>query len=139
MRCGTASSARAPRRSLRTLPRGLDTFIGDRGGALSAGERQRIVLARALLRRPLLLVLDEATNALDWRDQAMIARSIAALRGSTTIVSIEHRPALITFADWVVEIENGRVIQEGPFETLSQRPGSRLARMVATETPRAVG
>ena len=90
------------------LPEGYDTKTGERGLAVSVGERQRIALARALLRRPSVLILDEPTSALDARTEGVIASNLrAALRGGTLIV-ITHRPALAELADMVVMLENGK-------------------------------
>ncbi|MBZ9731852.1 ABC transporter ATP-binding protein/permease [Mesorhizobium sp. CA18] len=111
----------------------LDTVVGDRGVRLSGGERQRIALARALLRKPSLLILDEATSALDWQNQSLIAQSIEALRGRMTILTIAHRPSMIAFADWVVAIENGRIVEVGQYRRLRAKAGSRLARMLSGE------
>jgi ATP-binding cassette subfamily C protein len=107
--------------------------VGDRGVRLSGGERQRIVLARALLRKPSLLILDEATSALDWQNQSLIAKSIDALRGSMTVLTIAHRPSMIAFADWVVAIENGRIVEVGQYQSLKEESGSRLSRMLSGE------
>jgi ATP-binding cassette subfamily C protein len=115
------------------LPEALETTVGDRGVRLSGGERQRIALARALLRKPRLLILDEATSALDWENQTLIARSIEQLRGSMTIITIAHRPSMIAFADWVVAIEDGAIVEEGPYRELIQTNDSRLARLVEGE------
>jgi ATP-binding cassette, subfamily C, bacterial len=112
---------------------GLDAVVGDRGVRLSGGERQRIALARALLRRPSLLILDEATSALDWENQAAIADSIRALRGSITVLTIAHRPSMISFADRVVALEAGCVVETGTYAALSLEAGSRLARLLAGE------
>lgn len=122
---------------VRNLPEGLDTVVGDRGSRLSGGERQRIALARALLRKPQLLILDEATSALDWENQSLIAESIRALRGETTVLTIAHRPSMIAFADWIVAVEDGRIVEIGSFAQLTQRADSRLAQMIAGEQPSA--
>lgn len=122
---------------IRPLPEGLQTVVGDRGVRLSGGERQRIALARALLRKPRLLILDEATSALDWENQMLIARSIEALRGKMTIVTIAHRPSMIAFADWVVAIEGGKVVEYGPYKDVLATSESHLARMIAGEQSRA--
>ncbi|MEI8717703.1 ABC transporter ATP-binding protein [Mesorhizobium sp. ISC11] len=111
----------------------LDTVVGDRGVRLSGGERQRIALARALLRKPSLLILDEATSALDWQNQSLIARSIDGLRGTMTILTIAHRPSMIAFADWVVAMENGRIVEVGQYQRLKEKTGSRLSRMLSGE------
>lgn len=111
----------------------LDTVVGDRGVRLSGGERQRIALARALLRKPSLLILDEATSALDWQNQSLIAKSIDGLRGSMTILTIAHRPSMIAFADWVVAMENGRIVEVGQYQRLKEKAGSRLSQMLSGE------
>ncbi|WP_032917118.1 ABC transporter ATP-binding protein [Mesorhizobium erdmanii] len=115
------------------LDQRLDTIVGDRGVRLSGGERQRIALARALLRKPSLLILDEATSALDWQNQSLIASSIDALRGAMTILTIAHRPSMIAFADWVVAMEDGRVVEVGQYQRLKAKPASRLSRMLSGE------
>jgi ATP-binding cassette subfamily C protein len=115
------------------LPERLQTVVGDRGLRLSGGERQRIALARALIRKPQLLILDEATSALDADNQALIANAIGLLRGSMTIVTIAHRPSMIAFADWVVALEHGKVVESGRFDDLIRTRGSKLTRLVAGE------
>ena len=91
------------------LPHGLDSTVGENGRQLSGCERQRIVLARALLRHPELLILDEATSALDRENESAIAEAITRLRGRLTILIIGHRGALQEIADHVVSLESGRV------------------------------
>lgn len=120
-------------RFVKATPSGLDTIVGERGTKLSGGERQRIALARALLRNPDLLILDEATSALDWENQKAIASDIEAMRGEITIVTIAHRPSMIRFADNVIAIEAGKVVETGAFAELARRPGSRLRDMLDGE------
>jgi ATP-binding cassette subfamily C protein len=115
------------------LDTGLETIVGERGVKLSGGERQRIALARALLGKPALLILDEATSALDWRHQALVADSIKALRGKTTILTIAHRPSMIAFADWIVAIDHGRLVESGPFDILRRNPHSHLSQLLNGE------
>jgi ATP-binding cassette subfamily B protein len=93
---------------MRRLPEGYDTRTGERGLALSAGERQRIALARALLRRPSILILDEPTSALDVKTEALIAANLRASLPDATIVVITHKPALARIADTVITVEAGR-------------------------------
>jgi ATP-binding cassette subfamily C protein len=126
------ASARADE-VVRRLPNGLQTILGDRGIRLSGGERQRVALARALLRKPELLLLDEATSALDWANQAAIAEAIAGLRHLCTVITIAHRPSMIQFADWVVALEHGSVVESGAYQTLASDPRSHLARLLAGE------
>ena len=116
---------------VRGLPDGLETVAGDRGTRFSGGERQRFALARALLRKPQLLILDEATSALDWENQRMIVAAITALRGELTILTIAHRPSLVSFADHVVALENGRIVEQGSYEELAARDESKISRMIS--------
>lgn len=92
------------------LPEGLDTMIGERGRHLSGGERQRLVLARALLRDPLLLILDEAGSALDAANEAAIAESVTRLKERMTVVVIGHGGALNALADRTIAFDGGRVV-----------------------------
>ncbi|WP_370521610.1 ATP-binding cassette domain-containing protein [Novosphingobium sp. ERN07] len=89
------------------LPQGLDTKVGEHGHQFSGGERQRIILARAMLRAPDLLILDEAANALDRENDAAIARTIQALRDRCTVLVIAHGGALEDIADRTVRIVGG--------------------------------
>jgi ATP-binding cassette, subfamily C, bacterial len=111
------------------LPLGLDTIAGDRGVRFSGGERQRIALARALLRRPSLLILDEATSALDSENEARIFDAIHRLHGSTTIVIITHRLSSVVAADLIHVIEDGRVAQSGSWASLSADPNGRFSEL----------
>lgn len=121
------------RQFVEALPLGLDTIVGDRGLRLSGGERQRISLARALLRRPQLLILDEATSALDWESQSLIAKAIGSLKGEITVVTIAHRPSLISFADWVVSIRDGAVIETGHYSAVAEAADSYLSKVIRSE------
>ncbi|MDE3053725.1 MAG: ABC transporter ATP-binding protein, partial [Gemmatimonadota bacterium] len=94
------------------VPRGLDAVMGDRGVRFSGGERQRLSLARALLRRPALLVLDEPTSALDAESEARVLAAVAALRGTTATLMVTHRPAPLREADAVYRLEGGRLIAQ---------------------------
>ncbi|WP_298398399.1 ABC transporter ATP-binding protein [Sphingobium sp.] len=90
------------------LPDGLETRAGERGAALSAGERQRIVLARALLRKPGILILDEPTSALDGDTEALVAGRLRDALPDATIIVITHKPALADMADHIIRLEDGR-------------------------------
>lgn len=100
------------------LPNGLDTLVGEGGVRLSGGERQRISIARALIKDAPILLVDEATAALDAENQAIIAETLARLRGSTTLVVIAHQLSTIQMADKIVALENGRVKEQGTHEEL---------------------
>ena len=91
------------------LPDGIDASVGERGSLLSGGQRQRIAIARALVHQPRLLLLDEATAALDADSEAAVWNTVARLRDHTTVVAISHQPALSKIADRIYRIEDGRV------------------------------
>ena len=97
---------------------------------MSGGERQRLALARALLAHPRMLVLDEATSALDWASQSLIADAIGRLRGRMTVVTIAHRPSMIAFADWVVVLDHGNLVETGPFSEIAAQHGGALQRVL---------
>ncbi len=105
------------------LPLGVDTPVGDRGALLSGGERQRIALARAGLGSPGLLILDESTSALDAETERSVTDALAALKGRTTVIVIAHRLSSIRMADKVCVMEQGRIVEHGPWEQLMQRRG----------------
>ncbi|MDA8337478.1 MAG: ABC transporter ATP-binding protein [Peptococcaceae bacterium] len=111
---------------VRSLPAGIDTVVGDRGVRLSGGERQRIVLARALLRRPSILVLDEATSSLDSENERRIKLAIEGLRGKLTIVVVAHRISTIRNVDRIFVLEDGRVVEQGDYDTLMEDQNSRF-------------
>jgi ATP-binding cassette subfamily B protein len=105
------------------LPQGLATIVGERGSALSVGERQRIGLARALLANPAVLVLDEPTAALDPVSEARVLRGYeAAMRGRTTLL-ITHRLDVARHADRIVVLDSGRIVEDGAPDVLLQRVG----------------
>jgi ATP-binding cassette subfamily C protein len=111
---------------VRSLPRALDTVVGDRGVLLSGGERQRLSLARALLRRPRVLILDEATSALDSENEGRIQEAIEGLHEQITIVVITHRLSTIRNADWIYVLERGRVVESGTWNGLTRLRESRF-------------
>jgi len=95
------------------MPQGMDTVVGDRGHRLSGGEKQRLAIARVLLKAPALVILDEATAHLDSESEAAVQRALAAaLQGRTSLV-IAHRLSTIRSADQILVIDGGRVVQSG--------------------------
>jgi ATP-binding cassette, subfamily C, bacterial len=115
------------------LPRGLETVLGDRGVLVSGGERQRLALARALLRRPALLILDEATSSLDTENEVRIRTAIEELHGRMAILIISHRLSTVRGADRIYVLEDGRVVESGAWAELLARPAGRFREMCATQ------
>ncbi len=115
-----------------TLPQGFDTRVGERGLKLSGGEKQRVAIARTLLKNPPVLILDEATSALDSRTESDILATLEAIeRGRTTIV-IAHRLSTVVHADRIVVLEGGRVVESGSHGELL-RAGGTYAEMWARQ------
>jgi ATP-binding cassette subfamily B protein len=108
---------------IRTLPNGLDTVVGERGHRLSGGEKQRLAIARLLLKKPQIVVLDEATAHLDSENEALVQEALAtALSGRTSIV-IAHRLSTIVHADQILVLENGRIVESGMHDELVAKGG----------------
>jgi len=105
------------------LPDKYGTNIGDRGYKLSGGQQQRIALARALIRNPSLLVLDEATNSLDSETENLVQKTISGLRGSHTMFVIAHRISTISNADEIIVLDKGRIVDRGRDKDLTKRNG----------------
>ncbi|WP_214059520.1 ABC transporter ATP-binding protein [Nocardioides aquaticus] len=119
---------------LATLPLGLETRVGQRGEAMSAGERQLVALLRAHLADPDLLVLDEATSAVDPALEMRIGRALDRLMSGRTSITIAHRLSTAENADEVVVVDAGRVVQRGPHAALVAQPGTPYARLHASWT-----
>lgn len=111
------------------LSEGIHTKVGDRGHAMSGGQRQRLFLARELFRSPKLLILDEATSALDLQSEIAIRNCIETLKANTTILLIAHRISTIRIADYIYVINDGTVIEEGTYAELSTIETSNLNRL----------
>lgn len=105
------------------LPRGFDTVVGERGATLSVGERQRITIARALLKNPSILILDEATSALDAESELLVQQALERLEAGRTTFVIAHRLSTVVNADKIVVLGNGRVIECGTHAQLLKRDG----------------
>jgi len=110
------------------LPEGLDTVVGSRGYRFSGGEKQRLAVARTLLRDPKVLVLDEATSALDNETERELQRALDELVQGRTTITIAHRLSTVAAADQIVVLDHGRVAEIGDHDQLSTR-GGRYARL----------
>jgi len=105
------------------FPEGYDTVVGDRGVRLSGGQIQRIALARAIVRDPELLILDEATSSLDTDSERLIQEAIEKIAQRTTIVVIAHRLSTIVNTDYIYVLKKGRIVEEGNYSDLVQMNG----------------
>ncbi len=108
---------------IRRMPMGMHTLVGEGGGNISSGQRQRLLIARAIVRRPKILLLDEATSALDNVTQAIVSDSLTnQLRGVTRVV-IAHRMDVVVKADRIYVLKDSRIVQSGPYHQLLEEPG----------------
>ena len=114
------------------LPRGYDTRVGERGVMLSGGQKARISLARAFLRNAPILILDEATAALDAEAEKEVQKAIDRLEEGRTVVCIAHRLSTLSNMDEIVVLDAGRLVERGSFADLMARPGL-FARMAAQQ------
>jgi ABC-type multidrug transport system fused ATPase/permease subunit len=106
-----------------SLPAGADTVLGERGVRMSGGQRQRLAIARALLRDPRILILDEATSALDARTEAEILETLQEAASGRTTLSITHRLSLAARSDYVVVLEQGEIVEQGTHGELAHAGG----------------
>lgn len=105
------------------LPNGYDTIVGDRGWNLSGGQRQKISLARAILKNPKILILDEPTSALDTDSEAVVQEYIENIKGSATVIVVSHRMSTIKNADKIAVLRGGKFVEIGNWETLMKQKG----------------
>lgn len=118
-----------------SLPEGLDTVVGERGVRLSGGQRQRLAIARALYRRPTVLVFDEGTSALDNDTEAALMSALERLRGERTLITVAHRLTTVEGCDTVWLVRSGGVVDQGRFPELATRhPGLQRGETLADPT-----
>ncbi len=106
-----------------SFPKGYDTQVGDRGVLLSGGQIQRITIARALVRKPELLVFDEATSALDSHSEKLIQKTVEAEHGKATVVVVSHRLSTLVSADRIIVLDKGRIVEQGTPKALIAQDG----------------
>jgi ATP-binding cassette subfamily C protein len=116
-----------------SLPAGLDTQVGERGIRVSGGQRQRLAIARALYRRPSVLIFDEGTSALDTETETALMGALENLRGDRTLITVAHRLTTVEACDSVWLIRGGRLVDQGPFAELAARNPELRATAGASE------
>lgn len=108
------------------LPSGYDTVIGEGGGTLSGGEKQRISIARAMLKDAPIIILDEATASIDPENEHLIQEALSELTHGKTIITIAHRLATIENADQILVVDGGQIVQKGTHKELIRQEGKYL-------------
>jgi ATP-binding cassette subfamily B protein len=108
---------------IQELPEGYDTIVGERGYRLSGGEKQRMAIARVILKDPRILILDEATSHLDSRNESLIQAALEPLMEGRTSLVIAHRLSTILAADKILVLDRGQLVEQGSHKTLLEKGG----------------
>ncbi len=124
-----AIAANAHEFILHDLPDGYQTMVGERGVKLSGGQRQRVAIARAILKDPRILILDEATSSLDSESESLVQEALERLMNGRTSFVIAHRLSTVINADWVLVLDEGRVVEQGTHSELLQNPDGLYYRL----------
>jgi ATP-binding cassette subfamily B multidrug efflux pump len=108
---------------IKDFPRGMDTFIGERGITLSGGQKQRVSIARAIVKNPPILILDDSFSAIDTRTQSQILHNLREYRQGRTTIIISHRISTLQDADQIVVLDDGDIMERGTHQDLLQKSG----------------
>lgn len=114
---------------IKELPDGYESMVGDRGCKLSGGEKQRIAIARAVLRKSPVLILDEATSALDSESEKIVSEAIDNLLNKQTVIAIAHRLSTLKKMDRIIYLEHGKIAEEGTFKYLAGKKNGKFAKL----------
>jgi ATP-binding cassette subfamily B protein len=124
---------------IESLPEGYDTVVGERGYRFSGGEKQRMAIARTVLRNPPVLILDEATSSLDTQTEAAVQAELERLSRGRTTITIAHRLSTVRDAEQIVVLDHGRIVERGTHEELLDRGGAYAALVARDVTEEPVG